>query len=280
MSSDAAEVAEDYRHALEDLSSNMRFEISNLTVIARENTEHALAIAEVLQQHILKAAPNKKLPALYVLDSIVKNVGTPYTLYFGRNLFKTFMESYVVVDQPVRRKMEEMLRTWKEAVPGSMDSRPVFSHELVRPIENALMKARAISMPQQGLMPGRGRAAMPHRDTPTPPGMRGLAVPQGYPVQQYPNGARPGEPIPMAQHYVGQQPQFYPPTSTPQSHPQPHPHPAQAQFQPPYHGGYGAPAPAGISIETLSNDIQNLIIKGTAGSSGHCAEHKSAARPT
>lgn len=54
MSSDGAEVAEDYRLALEDLSSNMRFEISNLTVIARENTEHALAIADVLQQHILK----------------------------------------------------------------------------------------------------------------------------------------------------------------------------------------------------------------------------------
>lgn len=56
MASEADEVAEDYRHALEDLSSNMRFEISNLTVIARENTEHALAIAEVLQQHILKVS--------------------------------------------------------------------------------------------------------------------------------------------------------------------------------------------------------------------------------
>ncbi|KAF4971719.1 hypothetical protein FSARC_1518 [Fusarium sarcochroum] len=182
MSGDSAEVAEDYRLALEDLSSNMRFEISNLTVIARENTEHALAIAEVLQQHILKAPPNKKLPALYVLDSIVKNVGTPYTLYFGRNLFKTYMESYAVVDQPVRRKMEEMLRTWKEPVPGSMDSRPVFSHELVRPIENALFKARAASMPQAGMMPGRPRSAVPHRDTPTPPGMR---FPPGHPAQQY-----------------------------------------------------------------------------------------------
>ncbi|KAH7015510.1 DNA replication ATPase [Ilyonectria destructans] len=193
MSSDSAEVAEDYRLALEDLSSNMRFEISNLTVIARENTEHALAIAEALQQHILKAPPNKKLPALYVLDSIVKNVGTPYTLYFGRTLFKTFMESYAVVDQPVRRKMEEMLRTWKEPVPGSMDSRPVFTHELVRPIENALMRARAASMPQQGIMPGRARSAMPHRDTPTPPGMRGNGAPQGYPAQQYPpqNGNSP-----------------------------------------------------------------------------------------
>ncbi|KAK7416376.1 mRNA 3' end processing factor [Neonectria magnoliae] len=251
MSSDSAEVAEDYRQALEDLSSNMRFEISNLTVIARENTEHALAIAEVLQQHIIKAPPNKKLPALYVLDSIVKNVGTPYTLYFGRNLFKTYMESYAVVDQPVRRKMEEMLRTWKEPVPGSMDSRPVFSHELVRPIENALMKARAASMPQQGMMPGRPRSAMPHRDTPTPPGMRGSGAPPGYPVQQYPpsNGNSP---------YPGQQAPFYPPHSTPQPAGS-----ASAPFQPPYaaaHGASGMVAPAGISIETLSNDIQNLIV--------------------
>lgn len=129
-----------------------------------------------------------------MLDSIVKNVGTPYTLYFGRNLFKTFMESYAVVDQPVRRKMEEMLRTWKEPVRGSMDSRPVFTHELVRPIENALMKARAASMPQPGMIPGRPRSAIPHRDTPTPPGMRGQP---GYPAQQYPSNG--GQPFPGQQ---------------------------------------------------------------------------------
>ena len=50
----AAEVAEDYREALQDLTMNSRFEISNLTVVARENTEHALAIAETLQDHIKK----------------------------------------------------------------------------------------------------------------------------------------------------------------------------------------------------------------------------------
>lgn len=50
----AAEVAEDYREALQDLTMNSRFEISNLTVVARENTEHALAIAETLMDHIKK----------------------------------------------------------------------------------------------------------------------------------------------------------------------------------------------------------------------------------
>lgn len=60
MASESEEVAEDYRLALEDLSGNMRHEISNLTVIARENTEHALAIAEVLQQHILKVGMDSR----------------------------------------------------------------------------------------------------------------------------------------------------------------------------------------------------------------------------
>ncbi|KAL6875870.1 hypothetical protein HDV57DRAFT_161019 [Trichoderma longibrachiatum] len=260
MSSDGAEVAEDYRLALEDLSSNMRFEISNLTVIARENTEHALAIAEVLQQHILKAPPNKKLPALYVMDSIVKNVGTPYTLYFGRNLFKIFMESYAVVDHGIRRKMEEMLKTWKDPVPGSLDTRPVFSHELVRPIENALMKVRAASMPQpaQSAIPGRPRSAMfpPHRNTPTPPGMRGFAgQPGNFPPQPHPfsNGGHPGEPVPGHVPLPGQQPVPYiPPSATASYNSTPVP------FHAPY--GSGLPMPSGISVETLSGDIQKLIV--------------------
>lgn len=48
------EVAEDYGRALEELTLNSRYEISNLTVIARENTEHALAISQALKDHIKK----------------------------------------------------------------------------------------------------------------------------------------------------------------------------------------------------------------------------------
>ncbi|OAA73878.1 mRNA cleavage factor complex component Pcf11 [Cordyceps fumosorosea ARSEF 2679] len=244
MSSESDEVAEDYRLALEDLTSNMRFEISNLTVIARENTEHALAIAEVLQQHILKAPPPKKLPALYVLDSIVKNVGTPYTLYFGRNLFKIFMESYAMVDDAVRKRMEDMLRTWKDPVPGSMDTRPVFSHELVRPIENALMRAHAASIPQNA-MAGRGRGVlMPHRNTPTPPNMRGYPTHGGQ--GQMPNGG------PVPDQYQGHNaPNNHYRQITPQA--------VQSQGSYPPPGQYGAGAP-GTNVDKLNQDIQNLIV--------------------
>jgi hypothetical protein len=50
----SADVAEDYRLALEDLNSINRADISTLTTIARENTEHAHAITEALQKHIIK----------------------------------------------------------------------------------------------------------------------------------------------------------------------------------------------------------------------------------
>lgn len=50
--------AEDFREALEDLQMNNRYDIQNLTMIARENTEHALAIAQTLQSHIKRVGPS------------------------------------------------------------------------------------------------------------------------------------------------------------------------------------------------------------------------------
>lgn len=47
-------VRDDYREALEGLTGNARVEINNLTMIARENTEFAFVIADVLQEHIKK----------------------------------------------------------------------------------------------------------------------------------------------------------------------------------------------------------------------------------
>jgi pre-mRNA cleavage complex 2 protein Pcf11 len=54
MADNAAEVAEDYRQALEDLTVNSRIEIATLTNIARENAHHGFAISEALANHIKK----------------------------------------------------------------------------------------------------------------------------------------------------------------------------------------------------------------------------------
>lgn len=59
------EVAEDYKNSLEDLTINSRYEISNLTVIAKENTEHAMAISRVLENHIKSVSTNTSSRRLY-----------------------------------------------------------------------------------------------------------------------------------------------------------------------------------------------------------------------
>ncbi|KAI0601863.1 hypothetical protein F4775DRAFT_357001 [Biscogniauxia sp. FL1348] len=269
--SESEAVARDFREALEDIQSNARYEIQNLTLIARENTEHALAISGALQEHIKRVAPHKKLPSLYVLDSIVKNVGTPYTLFFGRKLYQTFMDAYAMVDNATRRKMDEMLKTWKEPVPGSIDTRPVFPPDVVRPIENALIKARTSALQaqqehmrgQQQLL-GRGRPmapGVPFRESPTPPNARPSSQMHGYPTQppmQGSNGAPYGQPTQPPTNYQSQPPRTHvPTTSTPQ------PPAAVSAFQPPRMGGYGMPQ-AGISIDSLNDDIQRLIAASKA----------------
>lgn len=114
--------------------------------------------------------PPRKLPALYVLDSIVKNVGTPYTVYLGRNLYQTFMDAYTLVDGNTRRNMEGMLKTWKEPVPGAMDTTPVFPAEVVRPIETALIKFRTVMVQNNR----QNQIQQPtYRNTPTPPQLNG-----------------------------------------------------------------------------------------------------------
>lgn len=107
-----------------------------------------------------------------MLDSIVKNVGTPYTVYLGRSLFSTFMDAYTLVDNNTRRNMEGMLKTWKERVPGSIDPRPVFPVETVRPIETALLKAKTAAIQNQRHVQPQGA----FRGPATPPQHNGQFV--------------------------------------------------------------------------------------------------------
>jgi pre-mRNA cleavage complex 2 protein Pcf11 len=48
----SAEIAEDYKSSLEDLTTNDGMQIRTLTVIAKENTDYAQAISRVLENHI------------------------------------------------------------------------------------------------------------------------------------------------------------------------------------------------------------------------------------
>lgn len=76
---------------------------------------------------------------MYLLDSISKNVGSPYTTLFGLNLYKVFTQAYSLVPDGIRQKMYELFQTWKQTASGSM----LFASEPMKKIDNFLINARS-----------------------------------------------------------------------------------------------------------------------------------------
>lgn len=122
-------------------------------------------------------------------------MGTPYTLFLGRNMYQTFMNAYTLVDSQTRRKLDEMLKTWKEPVPGSLDTRPVFSPDITRNIESALIKARTAALQHQQ---ARG---------PDMPRGRGSVTPTGWTNNPTPPQNMAPHP-PSGQHYANNGPAY------------------------------------------------------------------------
>lgn len=104
-------------------------------------------------------------------------------------MYQTFMNAYTLVDSQTRRKLDEMLKTWKEPVPGSLDTRPVFPSDVTRNIESALIKARTAALQQQQ---ARGQPEILNRG-------RGSVTPTGWTNN---HTAQPGTPRPPNQHQV------------------------------------------------------------------------------
>lgn len=105
------------------------------------------------------------------------------------------MNAYTLVDSQTRRKLDEMLKTWKEPVPGSLDTRPVFPPEITRGIESALIKARTAALQQQQSrgqpdVRARGQVATPPRWTNSPTMLQNRQQIPGHFQQQ--NGHAPG----------------------------------------------------------------------------------------
>ncbi|XP_055372303.1 uncharacterized protein LOC129606180 [Condylostylus longicornis] len=110
-------IAEEYLSSLADLNVNSKPLINMLTILAEENIEHAEVIVKVVEQHIAKVNPDIKLPVLYLIDSIVKNVGGQYIQLFSQCIVNIFVGVFDKVKENVREKMYTLRQTWVEVFP-------------------------------------------------------------------------------------------------------------------------------------------------------------------
>lgn len=195
------EIAE-YALELRELKVNSKPIITSLTMLAGEiggsNPAAADAIAGVVEKRIRTSEPKQKLTALYLLDSIAKNIGGHYVARFAANLPETFLSAHAVADEPTRKSMARLFNTW----------RPIFAQATLAQIEAGL--------PPGALAP----AAKPGAPPPAP-------LAGSYPTGSYP------PPPPRVAGFGALPPPYAsgpPPPPHPPSHPPPQPHVGVGSF--------------------------------------------------
>ncbi|CAG9820212.1 unnamed protein product [Phaedon cochleariae] len=111
------EIKAEYTSSLADLTFNSKPLINVLTMLADENSPNAKVIVEAIETHLSKVPIDVKLPILYLIDCIVKNVGGTYTSLFSQNIVSMFCGVFTAVDEKTRAEMFKLRQTWNDVFP-------------------------------------------------------------------------------------------------------------------------------------------------------------------
>ncbi|KAG7195261.1 uncharacterized protein KQ657_003787 [Scheffersomyces spartinae] len=139
-----------YNHLLTLLTINSRAIIAELTSIAETHLDELSTIVKLIVGRIRRCLPLYKLYLFYLIDSIVKNVGSPYNVLFSSELFALFTETYTIVKDSVRQDLIDLFKTWVNAR-TQLDSE-LFPSRVIGSIEKFIIKATTIPVSSDSLL--------------------------------------------------------------------------------------------------------------------------------
>ncbi|CAN3372210.1 hypothetical protein DIURU_004253 [Diutina rugosa] len=129
---------DDFNESLNELKFNSRPIIENLTTIAAENSSEADGILRLITERIHRALPEQKLHFMYLLDSICKNVGAPYNILVGDEIYELFARVFQLGDEKTRSSLVTLYGTWRVT---ASKSTPLFPQAQMQQIAKFLKKA-------------------------------------------------------------------------------------------------------------------------------------------
>ncbi|XP_057314535.1 pre-mRNA cleavage complex 2 protein Pcf11-like [Hydractinia symbiolongicarpus] len=120
MSGKSKAVSDEYTSALSDLNFNSKPMINVLTMLAEENSDYAQVIVQCICDRIKKVGVDQKMPSLYLLDSILKNIGGEYVAIIAKHIVNTFCSVFESAnDERKRMQLFKLRNTWAQYVPNS-----------------------------------------------------------------------------------------------------------------------------------------------------------------
>lgn len=111
--SDAA-LLQAYAAQLKTLTFNSKPIITSLTMVAQENTASAAGIASCILDRVKRTLPERRLPLIYLMDSIIKNVGGAYAASFELDVVPLYLATFDHVDAKTKASLEKLLATWRQ----------------------------------------------------------------------------------------------------------------------------------------------------------------------